>query len=211
MANRQTKGKGQMGARWEAVAGENLTASVFKRFKAFDIELQFYVSMVVSLSIIKVLHKLEIPRLKIKWPNDILSADKKIAGILIENVIKENQIKGSVLGIGLNVNQTEFNNLPRASSLKKITHVHYDIETILINVVENLKVYFELLENHQFSQLQLEYEALLFRKNKPSTFKTSESTFTGLVKGVTKHGKLKVLVEDDVIKTYELKEVELLY
>ena len=71
--------------------------------------------MVMSLAIVKALERLNIPKLSIKWPNDILSANKKICGVLIENVIKQNQLESSIIGIGLNVNQNKFDNLPQAA------------------------------------------------------------------------------------------------
>ena len=109
----QTKGRGQMGANWQAEKGKNLTASVFKSLSSFSIYDQFYISMAVALAIFKALSTFEIPKLQIKWPNDILSADTKLCGILIENIIKNGKLNGTIIGFGLNVNQKHFNNLPQ--------------------------------------------------------------------------------------------------
>ncbi|MFK7833865.1 MAG: biotin--[acetyl-CoA-carboxylase] ligase [Winogradskyella sp.] len=212
VAEEQTKGRGQMGSEWEAEQGKNLTASVFKRLPYFDITEQFYISMAVSLAIYKALYSLKIPKLQIKWPNDILSANAKICGILIENVIKNNKLEGSVIGFGLNVNQKFFNNLPKASSMSLLTGVLYNKDEVLSEILKQLKLYFDILESKAYAELVSEYERLLFRKNRPSTFIASDnSRFAGIIKGVTESGHLKVLVEDGILKTFDLKEVQLLY
>jgi BirA family biotin operon repressor/biotin-[acetyl-CoA-carboxylase] ligase len=212
VANHQTKGRGQMGTVWQTEEGKNLTASVFKEVSALNVEKQFYISMVVALAICKTLRQLKIPQLSIKWPNDILSANKKICGTLIENVIKQNQLKGSVIGFGLNVNQKNFEDLPMASSMNLLTGVLFNKDEVLSAVLTQLQFYFKLLESKDYAEIKKQYEALLFRKDKPSTFKNEDgTTFSGIIKGVTETGKLNVWTEDDVIKTFDLKQVTLLY
>ena len=212
VAKTQTNGRGQMGASWESSGGMNLTFSVLKNFKEVEIPYPFYISMVVSLAIYKALKDLNIPRLSIKWPNDILSENKKICGVLIENVIKKNNLDHSILGIGLNVNQIYFDNLPKASSLKLITGQNFNLDELLKGVLEQLKYYFLELEKGCLASLKTNYEAHLFRKNKPSTFKDAEGfMFTGYIKAVSLNGNLEILLEDNIIKAYSLKEVTLLY
>ena len=212
VTNSQTQGRGQMGTQWQAEEGKCLTVSVFKKLPHLKIEQQFYISMVVSLAICKALMAFNIPKLSIKWPNDILSADKKICGILIENIIKSNQLQGSVIGFGLNVNQKFFEYLPQASSMILIKGIVFNKDEVLAEILNHMQHYFQLLENNNLQVLYSEYETKLFRKNKPSTFITpNDNTFTGIIKGVTIEGKLKVLTEDDIIKTFDLKEVTLLY
>ncbi|WP_296386516.1 biotin--[acetyl-CoA-carboxylase] ligase [Winogradskyella sp.] len=212
VADLQTKGRGQMGTNWQAEEGKSLTVSVFKVLPHYKIEQQFYISMVVSLAICKALTVFNIPKLYIKWPNDILSEDKKICGILIENVIKSNQLQGSVIGFGLNVNQKYFENLPQASSMNLISGIVFDKDEVLSEILKQLQGYFEILETQNLSKIKSEYESLLFRKDKPSTFSTPDGyTFSGIIQGVTENGKLKVWTEDEIIKTFDLKEVTLLY
>lgn len=212
MAELQTEGRGQMGSLWRAEAGKNLTVSVFKKVSYLKIEQQFYISMAVSLAICKALKTLKIPKLHIKWPNDILSADKKLCGILIENVIKNNKMQGTIIGFGLNVNQKNYNELPQASSLSLLTGVLYNKDEILSEILNQFQYYFKMLEAKKFSEIKFEYETLLFRKEKPSTFKTKDNTtFSGIIKGVTENGMLNVWTEDEIIKTFDLKEVSLLY
>jgi len=212
VAEHQTKGRGQMGTNWQDQDGKNLTCSVFKDVSFINLDYNFYICMVVSLSVISVLKDLKIPKTHIKWPNDILAENKKVCGILIENVIKNNNLSASIIGIGLNINQTEFNQLPNASSLVQITGKHFLVEDILNQLLEALKLNFKRLENKDFEGLKKNYEDQLFRKNKPSTFKDpTGNLFSGYIKGVTNSGKLKVLLEDDLVKEFDLKEIQLLY
>ncbi|MGB6269031.1 MAG: biotin--[acetyl-CoA-carboxylase] ligase [Olleya sp.] len=206
----QTHGRGQMGTSWQSQPFKNLTFSVYKKFKVFPFEQQFNISMSVSLAIIKALETLNIPKLSVKWPNDILSANQKICGVLIENVIKQNQIESSIIGIGLNINQLQFDNLPQASSLKSITGVNYNLDEVLHVVLNYLALEFESFDNDT-SSLKSNYESYLFRKEKPSTFETAEGLFSGIIKGVSNQGLLEVQIEDQVLKTFDLKTVKLLY
>tara|TARA_R110002050_G_scaffold104052_6_gene213333 strand:+ start:38248 stop:38976 length:729 start_codon:yes stop_codon:yes gene_type:complete len=211
MAKKQTQGRGQMGTVWDSDNGKNLMFSVFKDLNMYDVEYPFYISMAISLAILKAFKTLNIPDLRIKWPNDILSADKKVCGILIENVIK-NKLNSTIIGIGINANQTEFKDLPKASSLKKITGVHYNLDEILKLVIKYTKEYSSLLQAGKYDFVKKEYETNLFRKNKPSTFKDVEGAlFSGFIKGVTKYGKLQVILEDEIVKKFDLKEITLLY
>ena len=212
VTDHQTNGRGQMGTIWQAEMGKNLTASIFKEIKFLKIDQQFYISMAIALAIYESLKTFRIPQLSIKWPNDILSADKKLCGILIENVIKNNRLKGTIMGFGLNINQKEFNNLPQASSMSNITGVVFRKDEVLADILNRLRSYFDLLNDNQLTRIQLQYEDILFRNGKPSTFKQlDETTFTGIIRGVTNQGQLKVWTEDDIVKTFDLKEVSLLY
>ena len=212
VAEHQTDGRGQMGADWIVQGGKNLTFSVFKEVSFLPLENHFFISIAVSLSVISVLNRLKILKTYIKWPNDILAENKKVCGILIENVIKNNKLTASIIGIGLNVNQAEFANLPKASSLLKLKGKSFSVEEILHQIIEELQHNFKKLRNKEFSSLKEAYENQLFRKGKPSTFKDSqENLFSGYIQGVSKDGNLRVLLEDDIVLEYDLKEIQLLY
>ncbi|MFD1063911.1 biotin--[acetyl-CoA-carboxylase] ligase [Winogradskyella litorisediminis] len=212
VADEQKQGRGQMGTSWQAEASKNLTFSVFKEVSNLEIKDQFYISIAVALAISKALLELQIPKIKIKWPNDILSENKKIAGILIENVIKNNKLYGSVIGVGLNVNQKFFNDLPNASSMQLITGVVYNKDEVLHTILKHIEYYLKKVNEPNFTKLKQDYEALLFRIKKPSTFKSStEQIFSGFIKGITDDGKLVLLLEDDIVKEFDLKEIQLLY
>jgi len=212
LAKYQTHGRGQMGTVWSSEKSKNLMFSMFKDVSGFNLEYPFLISMSTSLAILKSLQKLSISKLSIKWPNDILSEDKKICGILIENVIKLNSLSNSIIGIGLNVNQTEFENLPQASSLRLITGRIFDLDEVLHVILRNFKHYFKILKQGEYGIIKSEYEAVLFRKDKPSTFRDSEGcVFSGFIKSVSFYGNLQVMLEDNLVKEYDLKEITLLY
>ena len=208
----QTNGRGQMGSEWHSQDSKNLMFSVFKDVSFLNLNSTFFLSLVSSLAIVRTLDQFMIPKLKVKWPNDILSESKKICGVLIENVIKKDQVKGTIIGIGLNVNQTEFKELPQASSLLLLTGIVYNTDELLKVIIKNLKYYFSYLKKNNHKFLIQEYEKLLFRKDKPSTFKSfTGEIFSGIIQGISPNGNLIVLLEDNILKEFDLKEVSLLY
>ena len=210
-ANFQTEGKGQLGYMWESEDSKNLLCSIYKKDLGIKVEDQFVISMLVSLSIIRTLEKLNLPKLYIKWPNDIMSDNKKICGILVENMVKQNSIKESVIGIGLNVNQDTFKNLPNATSIKKIKGAVFNIDELLNDLVNNIKKQFIDFNQSKIDLIFRQYEDVLYRMNIPSTFKNSQGDiFTGFIKGVNNLGRLKVLLEDNLTKSYTIKDITLL-
>lgn len=212
VANYQTHGRGQMGTQWDSQASKNLMVSVFKDVSYLDLESHYYISKVVSLSILEALKTFNIKNLKVKWPNDILSENKKIGGILIENVIKQNKLSATIIGFGININQTEFDHLPQASSMRLISGRVYALEEVLQVIMVKLQHNFKILEKNKFETLKKAYEKHLFRKDKPSTFKDAKGQlFSGYIKGVSNSGNLQVLVEDDIIKEFDLKTITMLY
>jgi len=208
----QTKGKGQLGSEWSSNVGENLTFSVFLDISFLGLQNQFYLNCAVSIAVFNVIKKLLVPKLSVKWPNDILSHHKKICGILIENSVKPNGESHSVIGVGLNVNQTIFNSEFNASSLKNILGKRFDLDELLILIIVELQNQIQKLKEDKFDELHQAYEKDLFRKNKPSTFMNVEGElFSGFIKNVTSSGKLQILLEDEILQEFRLKEVKLLY
>ena len=212
IAQQQLQGRGQMGTSWQSETGKNLTVSVFKDVSFLKFEEQYFISIVTALAVADTLKELKIPKLKIKWPNDILSESLKVSGILIENVVKNNELKSAIIGIGINVNQRYFENLPKASSLLLIGGKVYDVEEVLDILLKRLNVYFKRLTQRELGALKSEYERKLFRIHKPSTFLLKDGQhLTGYINGVNQQGHLEVLTEDAIIRTYAMKEISLLY
>lgn len=208
----QTKGRGQVSASWESEPGKNLTFSVLKKYDGFSLDKHFLISLCVSCALYRVLLDLGLPRLRVKWPNDILSGTSKICGILIENSIAGQEIKSSVIGIGLNVNQMLFSNQKKVSSLKLLLDREFDLDLLLKNILDSLQNYLNSIGTTTWNDLLDEYESALFKKNTPATFQEPNGPlFTGIIKGITKEGKLKLVLEDDSIKEYGLKEIKLHY
>ena len=210
-AENQLKGKGQMGAKWDSEIGKNLIMSVLVKDFLYDNETVFNLNVVMSLATIRTLKSFDIPELCIKWPNDIMSANKKIGGILIENSIKSDGIITSIVGLGLNVNQVDFQNLPRASSLAIISNSTFDKDEILFAIVTEMET---IIADYATKAplLWKEYVAKLFKIGIPTAFADeNEVNFMGIIQGVSPIGKLQILLEDDTICEYNLKEVQMLY
>jgi BirA family biotin operon repressor/biotin-[acetyl-CoA-carboxylase] ligase len=207
----QTKGKGQMGSAWDSEAGKNLIMSVFIKDSLTDISQIFLLNIGVALSIVQALDTFNIPGLKIKWPNDIMSYNCKIGGILIENSIKSDGTIHCIVGLGLNVNQINFENLTKASSLALICDMEFDRNKILGEIIENMKVNIGVMKESSVA-LWLNYSNRLFKKGVPMPFKDdSNINFMGIIQGVSTYGKLQLLLEDDSVSEFSIKEIQMLY
>jgi BirA family biotin operon repressor/biotin-[acetyl-CoA-carboxylase] ligase len=210
-AENQLKGRGQMGAVWNSEPSKNLIMSVLISDFIANIDQIFTINLVVSVSIIEALEDFSIPELSIKWPNDIMSYNKKIGGILIENTIKSNRSINSIVGLGLNVNQMNFENLPNASSLALICNFTFKKEEILLKIIERLKQNIRDW-NQNADLITNEYTNKLFKKGIPMPFEDqNKQNFMGIIQGVSTIGKLKILLEDDSISEFDLKEIRMLY
>ena len=210
-ADSQTKGKGQMGAQWISEPGKNLTCSVLiKNITSFQTSIFDY-NVAVAVAIFEVLQTLEIPKLNIKWPNDILAESKKIGGILIENSVKAAGTIDSIIGVGLNVNQIDFTQLPSATSLKKVTNTTFDLDTLLVQLVIKIQSNVEQMST-QKEVFWKTYVSHLFKINQPMAFEDqNQKRFMGIISGVTQEGKLSVILEDENTINYGIKEIKLLY
>lgn len=211
-ALQQQNGRGQMGTTWQTEPGKNLTVSVFKDVSFLKFEEQYFISIVTALAVSKTLKRLKMPKVKIKWPNDILSESLKISGILIENVVKNNALSSAIIGVGINVNQKYFKDLPKASSILLMSGHVVPLDEVLNVFLNELEVYFKRLQDKELGALKSEYERQLFRVHKPSTFLLKDGRhLTGYINGVNLQGHLEVLTEDAIIRTYGMKEITLLY
>jgi len=208
----QTAGRGQRGSNWLSNAGENLTFSILYPQKKLNISRHFLLSATISLAVLQVLRQMEIPDIKVKWPNDILSAKQKLGGILIENIVKTEGIVASVIGIGLNVNQIDFGELPNAGSLKSITAKDFDLDELLEKIISKIEKELEQLPYKKGSEILEKYAQEMFRLNVVSSFLSKDGNkFNGIIRGVTTEGKLNLEIENAVFRTYDLKEIQLLY
>ena len=208
----QVKGRGQQESKWVSEPYKNLTFSVFITFDSLKIFQKKYLNFAISLAVYEVLFAKKIHTPSIKWPNDILSANKKICGILIENTFSGDKIKNSCVGIGLNVNQEIFPDfLTNATSLKIETGLDFNLDNLLKDVLFEIQHKIKLLSSQEFHQLEEKYLEVLYKKNIPTMFKNSkDEIFMGMISGISDHGKLQVLLEDDAVKEFGIKEISFL-
>jgi len=164
-------------------------------------------------SIVNALQSVTNKEFCIKWPNDIYYNNSKIAGILIQNVLKANKLDKMVIGVGLNVNQTDFaENLPNPTSLKLIIGENFDIELIIKAIALQFDMFYDKLKKDILFEINSTYDELLFNKEKWCTFKkpikNSFELFKGKIIGIDAIGKLKIEKEDGSVELFGFKEVE---
>jgi BirA family biotin operon repressor/biotin-[acetyl-CoA-carboxylase] ligase len=214
----QTKGKGQRGNSWESQPEKNIAISLGLFPDNLKVENQFTLSMLFSLFILNTLKSLKIPDLKIKWPNDIMSGNTKICGILNEITVKGNIIESIIVGFGINVNQENFKNLPNASSLKLINNINYDLNKLVSLIIKNLKKYdylsksLRLLSNQELEDLNYRYHENLYKIGEKSQFTNKEKEiFIGKIVSVNKNGIIKIEKEDNSIMNYNFQEIQMIF
>ncbi|MCX6186846.1 MAG: biotin--[acetyl-CoA-carboxylase] ligase [Bacteroidetes bacterium] len=207
-ASYQNQGKGQQNKVWESEADKNLLFTMVVSPYFLKIEEQVYLNMAVSLAVYDYFLNKNVSDCFIKWPNDIIVNHKKVSGILIENSISQSQIKVSFIGIGININQTDFYNT-HASSLALITGKSYDL-------FEELKQ-FETCFVARYKQLKTQKQAIfedyheaLYLKNVRAKFSYDNQLAHGKITGVNKVGQLLIIFDGGETKTFSNKEVQLI-
>ena len=210
-AAHQTAGRGQPGARWISEDGKNLTFSVLKKFEAFPAQRHFQLNMLVSLAVYQLLESLGIPQVRVKWPNDILSGSHKVCGILLENQLRGGDLTSSIVGIGLNVNQTEFEGLPTATSLKSITGKPHDLNEVLLTFIGLLQAAFREMPHTVYDTYRSRYETHLYLRDQKAPFALPDGgRFMGIIRGVDPEGNLKVEDQGGRLRVFGFREVRYL-
>jgi BirA family transcriptional regulator, biotin operon repressor / biotin---[acetyl-CoA-carboxylase] ligase len=205
----QTQGKGQDNNGWESEPGKNLTVSIVLYPVFLKPELQFQLTMVVSLSVCETLDNYPLPeRAQIKWPNDIYIGNRKIAGILIKNEIMGNSISCTIAGLGLNINQAGFtDNAPGAVSLRMLTNKEYDIDKILTDWHNNLAHWYERLMNKEFRKINDAYLDRFYLLNQQYEFIIRGERIEATIRGLAEYGMLLMEGTDGKQYICSLKEV----
>jgi BirA family biotin operon repressor/biotin-[acetyl-CoA-carboxylase] ligase len=207
LAHDQTAGRGHFANKWESEAGKNLTFSIFIQPAFLPVYQTFMLSKVVCLGIENCLSKF-IDDVKIKWPNDIYVNDRKACGILIENGIMNSQIRQSVIGVGLNVNQARFySDASNPVSLKLISGETYDLDALLKEVLQSIDYYYAQLVAGKFEYLDQEFHDRLYRFDEWHAFKDENHHYTGKITGVNEIGQLRIQEKDGPMHEYHFKEV----
>lgn len=199
----QTKGRGQYGNSWENLPEENLAYSFALKTKNINVSdtcFNFYTAILVRDFIVN-LTKTEV---KIKWPNDLILKNKKICGMLFEK--NKNYF---VVGIGINILQENFKNLPKAGSVLSQTGLSFELKAF----TESLHQYiFEHLVQKEIPNDVLElYHLHLYRKNEVSVFEKNEVRQNGIIQNVDENGYIWIDLENEGLQKFFHKEIELLY
>ena len=207
----QKKGKGQRANIWHSEPNKNLCISFcLKPSDKYSKFTSFKLNMLVSIIIFEFFKKLNIPNLSIKWPNDILSADKKISGILIESSIKSNKINDYIIGLGLNINQEKFNNLFNANSIKNIMGIKYDLNEITNSLIKTFEDFDEKLIKYSFEEIKIKYLKNLHGHNSLIEFFHNGEKLVGKITNVLSDHKIKLIV-DNKEKVFDSTEIKLIF
>ena len=203
VADYQTAGRGCGSNSWESERGRNLTFSMLIHPEDILAKEQFRITEVVSVAMCRMLQSYIYDRVEIKWPNDIYVGDKKICGILIENRLQGTEIKDSIIGIGLNVNQKEFkSDAPNPVSLYQLTGQETDLE-------EMLMAFLDCFDSELKSKTTcFTYREMLFRRGKDSLYRSKTTCFTARLTDVLPDGRLLLVDQEGRECTYAFKEIQ---
>lgn len=205
-AHHQTKGKGQRNKQWHGDANKNIALSIIIKPNALSLSQSFLLSMTAAVAVQRFLKTYAGEEVKIKWPNDVYWQDRKAAGILIENVVQGTDWKWCVIGIGMNVNQTTFDEVAvRAVSLKQITGKDFNP----LQLAKELCRYLEdaLAELKTFEAILVAYyKSNLYRLGETVLFKKENRVFRATVVDVTATGQL--VVKHAIEERLDVGEIE---
>lgn len=210
-ADEQTAGKGMGNNGWESEVGKNLTFSLAIDMGFLPAERQFLLSEAVPLGIIEVLDGiLPTEKLSIKWPNDIFYENRKLAGILINSTIKANMMDVSIIGIGLNVNQMQFQDWPtHPISMKMITGEDYNLQPLLEQIAEHIIIKVEQLKSNPTS-IEQDYLKRLFRYRSWADYEIEGKTLRLFMTGIDAFGRLQLVDKQQELHQYEIKQIKFL-
>jgi BirA family biotin operon repressor/biotin-[acetyl-CoA-carboxylase] ligase len=199
-----------MGSEWHSNPGQNLMCSIIYKTNAIAAKNVFIISQIAALAVKDTVDNFINEQSMIKWPNDIYVGFKKISGMLIENQWQGHQLT-AIIGIGINVNQTDFDGFPTATSISLINGKSNDVKLVLKKLVENLEKYFFKIRANAFNDLRNAYHENMMFLAKSQVFKSKLETFRGVIQGVNESGLLCIKKVDGSLNYFELKEVEFVF
>lgn len=201
----QSAGRGQGKNVWNSNAGENLLMSIYKEFE-MPVDKFFLLTIIVSIALHELLNELNIQSC-IKWPNDIYVGEKKIAGILIENCLVSGVISNSIIGIGLNVNQTKFPEwILNPISLSMISGKTYNFDKLIEILLRKVEDCIDLVKENE-SMLFDKYNNLLFKKGIWTKYSVNGNIIKGQIHCVLSDGRLIMEMENGEIEEFLFGEI----
>jgi len=203
----QTRGRGQAGNSWESESGMNLLCSILFYPDFIETNRSFSILELASLSVKYTLDKY-VSGISIKWPNDIYWKNKKISGILIENDLSGNVVSRSIIGIGINLNQSEFKSEPpNPVSLRLITGQTYNRREILGQLQTEFNRIEQEFTDNGVDRLHQRYCAALYRRDGFYPYQDAEGCFEARIHAIETSGRLVLERKDGRLSCYAFKEV----
>lgn len=205
----QTAGKGQIENAWESESGKNLTFSMLFFPSFLPVTDQFLLSQFVSLGIVDYLvNDIGLKDVSIKWPNDIYWKNKKICGILIENLLMGHTISHTIVGIGLNVNQKKFlSDAPNPVSISNATKRTFNLETEMPKLIESIKTRYLQLIKGDYEAIRELYFHSLYHGDNFCYYEDENGSFAAKIDSVSNDGILSLRLVSGEIRKYAFKEV----
>ncbi len=206
----QHAGRGHGGNSWESGRGLNLLFSVYLKPDFIPAEQAFHLSRITGLSLFDIIDS-QCDGVSIKWPNDMLVGDRKIGGILIENMIMNQAVRHCIIGVGINVNQTAFDPyIPAATSLQIEKGCHIDMNALLESFRSSLEKWYQTLLSGKAAMVMEAYRQKLYRLGVPAEYQSAAGRFTATIRDVKPSGELVMESGKGDILTFGFKEVEYL-
>jgi BirA family biotin operon repressor/biotin-[acetyl-CoA-carboxylase] ligase len=206
----QTAGRGQSGTGWESEADRNLTCSLLYYPARLPAAQFFVIAGMAALSVRRILDR-HVLAVTVKWPNDIYWMSRKIGGILIENDLEGDRISRSIIGIGLNLNQTLFRgDAPNPVSLSQITGQGYDPEAMLQQLRVEFHQFVERLESDGPEKIHREYVEAQYRNRGFYPYEDTGGRFEARLRDIERSGHLLLERRDGALSRYAFKEVRYL-
>ena len=206
----QTKGYGQNGALWKGEPNKHLALSFYNKIDNLSLSLIYSINCASAMAVIDTLSIYQVPKLSVKWPNDILAGNKKICGILAENQINGQKIK-SIIGIGINIYEKSFTNLPKATSVFLETNKSPLIKSFIEDLVKNINYYMSLCNNKSVNYLSKIFHKNLFSWKKKIKLNIKGIQVQAKIDKVEPNGLIKIEFEDGKMKHYQAKEIKIIY
>ena len=209
----QTTGLGQDGNRWESHKEQNILLSIILHPDFLIPDQLFYLNISIALALFDFVESYQITDTRIKWPNDIYVGNKKIAGVLIHNDLENNQVRNSIIGIGININQEAFDtDLPNPISFKNILKKESDLNSCLETLLDCIEKRYNILKNKDFEKLYSEYHNTLYLLGQESVFLDNNKgeEFQGIIDGVRSDGRIRIITPQG-IRFFEFREIKYIF
>jgi len=209
ITDEQTAGRGQHGTRWLTNKGQNFTLSLVLKPTFLHLSEHFLLSQAIALGIRNYLAEFT-RNVWIKWPNDLYVNDLKIGGVLIENALQGTRLAYSVVGIGLNINQSHFSTAisDRVTSLRLETGQYLHLAEQLPRLVLAIEKTYLRLRAGQLESLRGEYLQYLLGFGQTRQYIIGEQLVDGTIVGISPDGKLRLELHLGEIREFDIKEIK---
>ena len=209
-AEYQSAGRGQIGRKWEGNPQENAYLSILLEPRFLPVEKQFMLNMIASLALVDTIQECAALQASIKWPNDIYLGDFKTCGILIQNMLGGKCIQHTIVGIGINVNQSDFpDDLPNPTSWFLESKKQYEINAVISVLCGHMEFWYEELKAENHKKISYAYIDRLYKCDEESLFMVDGEYFNAIIRGIDSRGKL-VVEKEKKMHAYALHEIKMI-